>query len=84
MSEVKNVIGDRVRNARIAKGWSQEELATQCQLAGWDISRATLSKIEAKLRRVVDSELFVLASVLKVKIPELFPAKKTILSSLRD
>lgn len=56
---------------RVAKNWSQEELAAKCQLEGWDLSRATLSKVEARLRRVTDAEVVILSRALKVKIGEL-------------
>ncbi len=51
---------------------TQEELATQCQLHGLDISRGTLSQIEAQLRCVTDDELLALARVLKVSTDSLF------------
>ena len=43
---------------------SQNELAAACQLAGWDISRGTLAKIEAGLRCVSDVEVVLLAKVI--------------------
>jgi transcriptional regulator with XRE-family HTH domain len=54
---------------------TQEELAARCQLHGLDISRGTLSQIEARLRRVTDSELFQLSVVLKVSTDDLFPSE---------
>jgi transcriptional regulator with XRE-family HTH domain len=54
---------------------TQEELAARCQLHGLDISRGTLSQIEARLRRVADSELFRLSVVLKVSTDDLFPSE---------
>lgn len=60
-----------MRVLRVAKNWSQEELAAKCQLEGWDLSRATLSKVEARLRRVTDAEVVILSRALKVKIGEL-------------
>lgn len=47
----------------------------KCQLDGLDISRGTLSQIEARLRRVKDDELLALAKVLKVSTDCLFPAE---------
>jgi transcriptional regulator with XRE-family HTH domain len=54
---------------------SQEALAAKLQLAGWDISRAGLSKIEAGLRRVNDAETWMLAKVLARPLAELYPAR---------
>ncbi|HRH98290.1 MAG TPA: helix-turn-helix transcriptional regulator [Prosthecobacter sp.] len=45
-----------------------------CQLAGWDLSRETLSKIEAGLRRVNDAEVMMLAKVLGCELKDMFPA----------
>lgn len=68
-----NIVGPQVRKRRVALGMTQAELATQCQLAGLDISRGTLSQIEAQIRRVADDELLTLARVLEVSTDSLFP-----------
>ena len=44
----KNNIGPQVRRKRYALGWSQSTLAAKLQIAGLDISRSGVSKIEAK------------------------------------
>jgi hypothetical protein len=51
--------------------------ATRHQLAGFDISRSDVSKIEARLRFVDDKDLMFLAEVLKVPIQELFPRRES-------
>jgi transcriptional regulator with XRE-family HTH domain len=43
------------------------------QLAGWDTSQGSLSRLENGERRVPDLELLVLADVLNVKLETLFP-----------
>ncbi|MGD0813554.1 MAG: helix-turn-helix transcriptional regulator [Verrucomicrobiota bacterium] len=68
-----NVVGPQIRRLRNRLGLTQEELAGRCQVKGLDISRATLSQIEARLRCVKDKELFLLASVLCVKTDDLYP-----------
>lgn len=72
-----NNVGPQVRRRRYALGWSQSTLATKLQLAGLDISRSGVSKIEARLRLVNDKDLIFLADVLKVPIQELFPRRDT-------
>lgn len=62
-------------------GLSQEALATKLQVAGWDITRAGLSKIEARLRRVNDAEVLMLAKTLKVGVAEMYPARPGELSA---
>ena len=71
-----NNIGPQVRRRRYALGWSQSMLATKLQLAGFDISRSGVSKIEARLRFVDDKDLMFLAEVLRVPIQELFPRRE--------
>ena len=75
LASKQNLVGPQVRRLRMAAGLSQEALAAKLQLAGWDLSRAGLSKIEAGLRRVNDAEAWVLAKVLACPLTELFPAR---------
>ena len=70
-----NVVGPQVRKLRNKLDLTQEDLAARCQLHGLDISRGTLSQIEARLRRVADSELFRLSAVLRVSTDDLFPSE---------
>jgi hypothetical protein len=43
----KNNIGPQVRRRRYALGWPQSVLATKSQIAGFNMSRSGVSKIEA-------------------------------------
>jgi transcriptional regulator with XRE-family HTH domain len=71
-----NNIGPQIRRRRYALGWSQSTFAAKLQLAGLDISRSGVSKIEARLRFVDDKDLMFLAEVLKVPVQELFPRRE--------
>lgn len=71
----KNNVGPQVRRRRYALGWSQSDLATKLQLAGFDLSRSGVSKIEALLSYVDDKTLLYLAEVLRTQVQELFPAR---------
>jgi hypothetical protein len=51
-------------------------LATKLQLAGFDISRSGVSKIEARLRFVDDKGLMFLGEVLRIPIQDLFPRRE--------
>ncbi|HWL51404.1 MAG TPA: helix-turn-helix transcriptional regulator [Chthoniobacteraceae bacterium] len=62
----------RIRNQL---GWSQAQLAAKCQLAGWDVSRDIIARIELQIRWVGDFELAALSDVLKTPIDELFPSE---------
>jgi transcriptional regulator with XRE-family HTH domain len=72
--KIANVVGKEIQKQRYQMGLTQEQFATQCQLQGLDISRGTVSQIEAQIRCVSDSELFLLASVLGVSTESLYPA----------
>lgn len=75
MSAAKNIVGPQVRKLRCSRGMTQDALAAACQRLEFDLSRGTLSKIEAKLRRVTDKELLMLSKVLKTPLQSLFPAE---------
>ena len=75
MGAAKNIVGSQVRKIRYSRGLTQEALAASCQRLEFDLSRGTLSKIEAGLRCVTDKELIALARALKVPIQALFPAQ---------
>jgi len=64
----RNIVGPRVREARLAQRprLTQRTLAAKLQLAGLDLDRAEVSKIESKIRRVYDYEVVALASALGV------------------
>lgn len=66
-----NLIADQVTRLRQERGWTQEELSSRLQLAGWDISRSNLSKIENCTLYVPEFRLPYLAHVFH--LPNLMP-----------
>jgi transcriptional regulator with XRE-family HTH domain len=68
----QNIIGYNLRKIRVKLGLTQEALCARLQLNGLDISRATLSKIEAQIRCVTDKELRLIAKALKLKVDDLY------------
>jgi transcriptional regulator with XRE-family HTH domain len=52
-------------------------LAVKLQIAGFDISRSGVSKIEARLSYVDDKSLLYLAELLRIPVQELFPPRPT-------
>jgi transcriptional regulator with XRE-family HTH domain len=73
---LRNIVGPQLRKLRYQQGLTQELFAARCSVLGLELSRATLSKIEAQLRCVTDAELVVLAEALKVEVTALLPSKK--------
>lgn len=71
----KNVCGPQIAKIRNRLGMSQPELAVKCQLAGWDVSRDIIARIEGGVRWIGDLELAALASVLEVPLEQLYPEK---------
>lgn len=67
-----NMIGDKVRKLRIARGMSQQALSNRLEMLAIYICRGSVSRIEDKQRTVTDIELYGLAKVLGVSIAELF------------
>ena len=75
MDAPRNIVGRQVMLLRNERDWSQEKLAAVCQLAGWDVSRGVIARIEGGVRWVADFEVMKLASALRVSVPELYPKR---------
>jgi transcriptional regulator with XRE-family HTH domain len=69
----RNAVGAEIRKMRDARRLTQEMLVARCYLAGCNISRGTLAKVESQIRGCSDVELFTIAKVLGVRMDELFP-----------
>jgi DNA-binding XRE family transcriptional regulator len=69
----KNISGPMVKRYRDTLGLSQQELAAKAQVAGWDIGRDVIAKIETGIRCVDDIELVKLAKLLGVEPQLLLP-----------
>ena len=67
-----NVVGERIRQARIRNNMSQEELTAKMQLRNILIWQKVISRIEKGERFVADYELLGFAEVLKVDLYWLF------------
>lgn len=76
-SAYKNMIGERVRKARVALSprVSQEDLSGRLAGMGIQITQTSLSKIENRSRYVMDYEAAALARALKVSVAWLFGEK---------
>ena len=60
-------IGDRIRERRIARGWTQDQLGEKCEL-----HRTFIGSVERGERNVSILNLKLIAAVLRVPLPELF------------
>ena len=66
----KNLIGDRVREARhkCKPKVTQTDLLARLAIRGIDLEKTTISKIESKTRPVTDIELVAIADALGVSV----------------
>jgi transcriptional regulator with XRE-family HTH domain len=60
-------IGDRIRERRIARGWTQDELGEKCEL-----HRTFIGSVERGERNVSILNLRVIAVALRIALAELF------------
>ncbi len=79
----KNVVGRQIGRIRSNRGWSQAELARALQIAGWDISRSGISKIEMRIREVKDWQMLLLVHVLDQPHESFYP-RLNLREELRD
>ena len=70
--ERQNIIGGRIRNARIKAGLSQETLSIKLETLAVYVCRGSISRIESYLRTVTDIEIDAFCKVLKVSPEYLF------------
>lgn len=64
----KNILGDRIREARLKRRLTQEDLAAKLQIEGVIMERDSISRVEIGTHFVTDYELMVLSKVLGVSM----------------
>jgi len=69
---MNNVVGKYIKEIREQQGLTQEQLAIRIEMAGWQVDRFVVSKIERGDRQVSDMETQLIAKVLKVSVAKLF------------
>ena len=71
-----NMVGDKVKQLRMERNMSQQELCNRLEMLAIYICRGSISRIEEKKRTVTDIELYGLAKVLGVEIVDLFEPRE--------
>jgi len=71
-NEKANIIGAKIRQARVRMGMSQIQLSEQLELLAVYVCRGSISRIENGERAVTDIEIDAIAKVLKISPNELF------------
>jgi transcriptional regulator with XRE-family HTH domain len=67
----RNIVGPAVRDLRMKHKLTQAQFVAKLNVAGWDLSRDTLAKIESQTRWVADFEILKLAEGLGIEGAEL-------------
>lgn len=71
-SEKINIIGSRIKEARIRAGMSQKQLSEKLELLAVYTCRGSTSRIENGQRAVTDIEIDAISKVLNVSLDYLF------------
>ncbi len=71
-TENVNIIGSKIREARIAAGLSQKQLSEKLELMAVYTCRGSVSRIENGRRAVTDIEIDAISKVLGVSLDYLF------------
>ena len=73
----KNIVGERIKIARLKKHLSQEQLSAQMQVENVNIEQKSLSRIEKGERFVADYELLFFSQILNVDVNWLLTGDNT-------
>lgn len=71
-NDFEKQMGGRIRELREKSGMTQEQLSAKLQLAGCDITRSALAKIEVGQRHIYPDEIKLLKEILETTFEELF------------
>lgn len=74
-SDKQNIIGKRIKEARIKAGLSQKELSEKLELMAVYTCRGSISRIETGNRAVTDIEIDAISKILNVSLDYLFSRK---------
>lgn len=67
-----NITGERIKEARIKAGMSQQQLSAKLELMAIYVCRGSVSRIETGERAVTDIEIDAISKVLNVSLNYLF------------
>ena len=70
--ETEKRIGANIRRLREKAGLTQEYLSIKLQIAGCDITRSAVAKIEVGQRHLYHDEIILIKEILKVSYEEIF------------
>ena len=71
-----NIIGERIKQAREQKGYSQKQLSEKMELMAVYTCRGSISRIENGKRMISDIEIDAISKILNVSLDYLFGRDK--------
>ena len=71
-SAIEKRVGNNIRMLREKHNMTQELLAAKMQLAGCDITRSAVAKIEVGQRHLYPDEIILIKGILNVSYDEIF------------
>lgn len=75
-AKIEKIIGKNIRKLRLKAGMTQETLSAKLQLAGCDITRSAVAKIEAGQRHLYPDEIILLKQILNTSYDKIFETEK--------
>ncbi len=74
-NEERNIVGSRIRAARLKRRLSQDNLAGRLAARGITMDQTAISRVENEVRYLMDYEIAAIAKCLKVSVGSLFGEK---------
>ena len=75
-AEIEKRVGQNIRILRERRGMTQELLAAKLQLAGCDITRSAVAKIEVGQRHLYPDEVILIKEILNVCFEDIFDLRQ--------
>ena len=75
-AKIEKIIGKNIRKLRLKAGMTQETLSAKLQLAGCDITRSAVAKVEAGQRHLYPDEISFLKQILNTSYDKIFETEK--------
>ncbi|MBQ6997558.1 MAG: helix-turn-helix transcriptional regulator [Oscillospiraceae bacterium] len=70
--EIEKRVGRNIRDLREKAGMTQDQLAAKLQLAGCDITRSAVAKIEVGQRHLYPDEVILIKQILNTEFEHIF------------
>lgn len=74
--DIEKEVGNNIRKIRESIGMTQEKLSTKLQLAGCDITRSAVAKIEVGQRHLYPDEIVLIKEILGTDFDSIFYGMK--------